>query len=809
MKNRRLNQRAREKKREKFYLLTVAFGLAISSTSYAQVSFSGTVKTSTGKPIELATVSLQKDSTLFLSTVTDSLGWFMLPAVEKGTYTLLLSYLGAKQVTIQSIEEHTVAHFQLDEPKELEAVLVVKKKPLIERKVDRLIFNVENSIAATGGDALDALKVTPNISVRSGQVEMIGKSGMGVMVDDQLIQLSGEDLVNFLKTIRKDDIQRIEVISNPPAKYSAEGNSGLVNIVLKKGRRNSWSDAVRTSYTQTSYSGLSLGNTFTYNRKKVNLLVNLDAENATNGVIEKAVIDYPEETWRNRMDRKDQQKYLSGRVVLDYAVSDKTALGIQYSGTEARPLIRDNNSMNVYDSNNSLTAYILTNGVNTRTRNNHTLNLNYRRTLDTLGRKVSVDLDYIEFNATQNRDFSSARYVIGGTPSDKLSAVNSSAQHNKNYSARVDFEHPMKWAEMSYGARVGFTTIESVVRYTDKTSGVPVLDSLKSDNFSYTENIQAVYWDASKVFNTRWTAKLGLRVENTQTEGFSKSYNQTNRYSYIQLFPSFYLLRTLSGGSSLNLAYNRRINRASFSDLNPFRWYLNAISYVEGNPFLRPAFINNIELSHNYKDKLFSSLFFSKTDNGFSQVPTVNPVTKQQIYTRQNYYNQYTVGISETYSFNPLASWASSNALYVYYSHASIFNTALNAAPQNSLWTYLSSTNSFVFNKKKTFLAELSFWCALPGKSILYQVKECYSLDASIKLFVFKKKMQCSLSVTDIFRSSTPTYTAYTNQTRQAYYVNPDSRYLIASLRYSFGNNNVSPNDRGDQNDDIKNRLRN
>jgi hypothetical protein len=637
MKRKRLNHDNTNVSRRKMQVFTIAFSIACSTTCYSQFTFSGTVKDSKGLPVELATITLQKDSTLFLSTVTDSTGWFVLAGLDKGTYTVVLACLGVEQVSQQVITEHTVAHFQLAKPNELEAVLILKKRPLIERRVDRLIFNVENSISAAGGDALDALKGTPSISVRSGQIEMIGKSGMGVMVNDQMIQLSGEDLINFLKSIRKDDIQLIEVISSPPAKYSAEGNSGLVNIVLKKGKRNAWNNTVGASYTQTSYPGLSIGNTFTYNRKKLTLLVNLDAENGHNGVIETSDIAYSEETWKTRVNRKDQQKGLSGRMTVDYAVSDKTSVGVQYSGMEARPLISDNNSMNSYDLNNSLLSYILTSGVNTRTRNTHSLNVNFRRTLDTLGRKISADLDYIEFNATQSRDFTSAKYLIGGSTIDQLSAINSSQQHNKNYSARVDMEHPMKWGAMSYGAKAGLTTIESVVRYTDKTSGTAVLDTLKSDAFSYTEDIQAVYCDASKTFNARWSAKIGLRLENTQTKGFSASYNQTNRYNYAQLFPSVYLLRTFSNGNSLSFTYNRRINRAAFSDLNPFRWYLNAISYVEGNPFLRPAFINNIELTHNYKNTLFSTVFFSKTDNGFSQVPTVNPVTKQQIYTRQNY----------------------------------------------------------------------------------------------------------------------------------------------------------------------------
>jgi hypothetical protein len=152
--------------------------------------------------------------------------------------------------------------------KQIQEVEIQAKKKLVERKIDRLVFNVENSISAIGGDALDALKITPGLRVHNDKISMIGKSGMSVMVDDKLIQLSGEDLINYLKTISSDNIKSIEVITTPPAKYDAEGNSGIVNIKLKKTKPNQWSASFKSSYIQSTYPKGSVGGNFNYKKNK-------------------------------------------------------------------------------------------------------------------------------------------------------------------------------------------------------------------------------------------------------------------------------------------------------------------------------------------------------------------------------------------------------------------------------------------------------------------------------------------------------------------------------------------------------------
>ncbi|OUD36895.1 carboxypeptidase-like regulatory domain-containing protein, partial [Flavobacterium psychrophilum] len=196
---------------------------------FSQVTISGQIKDKKNKPIEFLEIQLQNnDSIIVKSELTNVDGKFTI-LTEKGEYQLIIKQLGKvlQKQKITAKQDTYIGVIQIIETQQqLEEVIIASKKKLIERKVDRLIFNVENSISASGGDAIDALKITPSIRVQNDKITMIGKSGMSIMIDDKLIQLSGYDLVNFLKTISSDNIKNIEVITTPPAKYSAEGNSG-------------------------------------------------------------------------------------------------------------------------------------------------------------------------------------------------------------------------------------------------------------------------------------------------------------------------------------------------------------------------------------------------------------------------------------------------------------------------------------------------------------------------------------------------------------------------------------------------------
>ena len=196
--------------------------------SYSQ-SITGKISDKEGNPISYAEITISKDNKLSEVSISDENGNFNLKVSENGNYQLAILKDGNnvfdKTISINGDVVENIQIFRKNEEL-IQEVVVSGKKKLIERKVDRIVFNVENSISSTGGDGIDALKITPGIRVQNSKISMIGKSGMAVMIDDKLVQLSGDDLINYLKTISSDNIKSIEVITTPPAKYDAEGNSG-------------------------------------------------------------------------------------------------------------------------------------------------------------------------------------------------------------------------------------------------------------------------------------------------------------------------------------------------------------------------------------------------------------------------------------------------------------------------------------------------------------------------------------------------------------------------------------------------------
>lgn len=351
---------------------------------------------------------------------------------------------------------------------------------MIERKVDRLIFNVENSVSATGGDAIDALKITPAIRVQNDAIAMVGKNKLAVMVDDRVIELAGDDLINFLKTIRVDDIKNIEVITNPPAKYDAEGNSGLVNIRLKKAKLDMWNVSVNSSYKQSTYPTFSNGGSFNYQKKKLSFFTNINDVDGSKKGLEDETIQYAVRTWKNEYNRRVYSTVFSGRAGLDYQVSDHWAMGAQYLGSLSKPQM-DQNDHTVINANNTPTIESLINSKSSDFKKLHSnaVNLHSLLNLNNAGKNISFDLDYFNLDNNINRNFQTQNSSSTNIPiiNGYQSATNLGIQDINMYSARVDLMAPLKWMTLSYGGKVYLSETNYDNQYFDTTTGAPVFQA--------------------------------------------------------------------------------------------------------------------------------------------------------------------------------------------------------------------------------------------------------------------------------------------------------------------------------------------
>lgn len=798
----------------KIYILLFTLFFVFPNIMFSQVNISGQINDKNNKPIELLEIQLQnKDSIIIKSELTNVDGKFAI-IVEKGQYKLLIKQLGKvlQKQTINADQNFDIGVIQITENKQqLNEVIVNSKKKIIERKVDRLIFNIENSVSASGGDVIDALKITPSIRVQNESINMIGKNNMSVMIDDRIIQLSGADLINFLRTIKSDDIKSIEVISNPPAKYDAEGNSGLVNIKLKKAKLDTWNVALNSTYKQTTYPTFSNGGGFNYQKNKLSLFSNLNYVNGTKKGIEEEEIIYPNQIWNNQYKRRIYANNLSGRVGIDYKIDNKWSIGAQYLGSINKPKTNQNdNSIINNNITQSIDSLIASKSTDLKKNKSNSINLNSIIKMDSLGKTISFDADYFNYDSAISRKYNSHTSFSDGNPTAKgyNSAENFGLQKIDIYSGKVDLTNPLKWAKITYGAKVYFSKTNYNNSYFDTETGIPIFQSNQSNNFIYNENTQALYVSGTKTLLDKWEIKIGLRLENTQTKGNSVTLNQIDTNNYLRFFPTTFIQYTASDNNSFSLNYGKRISRPRYNELNPFKVYYNPYNYTQGNPFLVPSYSNNIELQHSYKDMLITVLSFSNTTNGIGNPPFFNKITKIQYLLDLNYYTNNTYNLSETYIFSKYKWWESENQLNVYYNTTKVTKD-LNISDTKGFGAYFSTNNNFILNKNKTLKGELNFWYQAPQYQDVYKMQSACSFDLGIKYSMLNNNFQFVIIAQDIFRDDLERAKTSSNDIAYSYSDYNDNRFYRISLTYKFGSQKINLKQRNLSNEEEKRRIDN
>ena len=762
-------------------------------------------------PLEWADVSiLNSEGKIVDGTTTKQEGTFEI-TLKKGSYKINVSLLGFEEYEKVILLENDIDLGTIllkENANNLVEVVVQSKKKTIEQKTDRLVYNLENNVTNVGRDALSAINTAPGVVVKNDAINILGKGTSRVMIDGRMIELAGEELNNFLKSISASDIKNIEIISNPPAKYEAEGNGGLINIIMKKGARDSWKNTTTVSYDQNKYGIFTLRNNFFYNKNKFRFSASVNGKTGYRNIDETLDMYFAEGPTKMDVITKLKEQNVSGKVALDYDLSEKTSFGFQFLKDKNNPDFDSDISINKYNTENELQDITLNKSTTNKGSGNQTYNAHLIANLDDLKRKLSFDIDYFNYNSEFDRNFVANNYTPEMIFIDvNQSGRNISNQDIDNWSFKVDMEHPLQVMNLSYGAKMSFTNSISDVLYYNTITGSPVLDSNQSNRFKYTENNQAIYVNADKKFNEKWNFQLGLRLENTRTNGFSETMSQTTENNYLKLFPTVYASYKKNENNTFSLNYGKRINRPRFDLLNPFRIYINSNSYSEGNPFLKPSFSDNFEFAHSYKEILRTSVFVNLVTDGYGVLFTSNPETNTQIVTRENYFKNLSYGIGETYSATFADWWQSENSLY--FSGAKTeFITAINATPSNSLQVDFSTNNTFVLDK--TTKLQIDFSYTTPFKSGLYEVGYASSFDIGFKQDLFNKTMQIAFLANDIFNTSyLKDYTSVVNGVKQVYSQKESNRFVRLSVVYNFGNKKINVKERNFGNQDERKRTGN
>lgn len=727
---------------------------------------------------------------------------------EKKNFLILMTLI---LISISTSAQHDSLQVRIDSLEwklQLKEVSVVAKKKLFVRKIDRLVFNVENTVMSTSGDCLDALRITPGLQVQNNQIAMIAKSSMTVMVDERIIPLNGESLINYLKTIPTATIKSIEVITTPPSKYDAAGNSGMINIVLKKAKNDSWNLALRGAYTQARYSGANAGADFNYRKNKLSIFSSISTARGTTYNSNEHTIHYPTETWISKIPLNQTNSYVDGNLGIDYEISPSWKMSGSYMGYLCDNKSKLNFMTSIYNADNSLNRYLVSTGKENSNPNLHSVNLHSIIKLDTLGKNITFDIDYFKFQNKDTANFKANSYYNDNSviPNSSETKLSNNKQGLYNYSAKIDVELPYKWSTISFGGKVSFSQTDNNYHLYYKDNGVALIDPTQSNTFRYTENMQAAYISVSKSIHS-FDFQLGLRLENTISKGNSETVNQTNDTSYLQLFPTMNIVYRFKEDKSISLSYNRRINRPNFQELNPFRVYLSSLSYTEGNPFLQPSFSNNLDLTMNtqsFEHKVFYS-FFRNTSYQFA---FVNPDTKVTRYFPLNFINYESYGISETYSFNKLKWWNSYNNVMCYFTHSTTAIPEAQASLKKVSGNF-TTNNDFALNKSRTIMLNLGFVYYFPFVDGFTNIQSFNLIYGGVKVKLLDEKLLISLTGNDIFHTQYIKASFTSNEINNAYNLYQDNQKLGLTITYKFGNKLINSNRHSVGNEEERGRVKN
>jgi len=807
-------------------LLTFTILAFICGAAQAQTGtkISGSVSDKGSKKLESVSVYLLKalDSAIVKAEVTNKEGAFEFNKIGQGRYLVMVTAVGfdkhytpAFEISGQEESKSLDAISLTPASKDLKEVVVTTKRPLIEQKADRMIVNVESSLTATGSTALEVLEKSPGVTVdKDGNISLKGKSGVMVMVDGRQTFLSAADLANMLRSMSSNQLDQIEIMTNPPAKYDAAGNAGIINIKTKKNKQAGSNGSFNIGYGQGAYPKFNTSFNYNYRKNKFNFFTNIsqnywESFNELDIVRKFSTSDTKELVsifnQQNRM--KNLNRSYNLKLGGDYYLSKKTTIGAVVTGFYNPSSFSNQSHIDILDPSYALMSTNLASSNSNQVWKNFSSNLNIRHTFDSTGREISADIDYVRYNSNNNQSLTNAYYGSSGeisAPPDTL--LGNLPSQIKIFTAKTDYAQPLsKTLKFEAGLKTSFVTTDNDARYDSLQNGVMVPDIGRTNHFVYTENINAAYVNLNKQFSKKFTAQLGLRLENTNSDGKQLTTNVNFHRDYTQLFPTAFIGYTLNDKNQFNLNFGRRIQRPDYQDLNPFIYFLDRYTYQQGNPDLKPQFSRNIELSHTFKGILTTTLNYTRTTDIIQQVLQQNENTNETFVKKDNIAKQQNYGLSMSLNTPIKKWWTISLYTNVYHNE---FQGVVNAAMIDIGGTTLLFNGSNQFKFKHDWSAELSGWYRSTGIEGVFVLQPMGQVSTAVAKQVMKGKGTFKLSIRDVF---------YTNQAHgsvkysniDAKFTNTrDSRVVNINFTYRFGKQFQTPKRKTGGSSDEENRVK-
>jgi hypothetical protein len=621
--------------------------------SKAQSHIMGRIVNGLDSPIAQANVLLldSKDSSLVKGILSAEDGSFLFEHVPNVRYVVTSSYAGLRQVYSSTLivgdnQEIDLGRMILNEISSgMKEVTVVAKRPLYEHKTDRLVINVQNSIASAGSTALDVLERSPGVLVdrENSSISIKGKEGVALMINGKMSYMPPAAAMELLQGMSSGTIDKIELITTPPSKYDAEGNAGYINIVLKANDRS----GTNGSYSLTLGYGngwVTNGNiNFNHRKGKINLYGNFSYAR-----VEKPLPVFLHTKFSNQGEilenifnggRVDTARNMNSRLGLDYQVSRKTVLGILVSGYDNKYTQSENNEMFLLKSNRADTIVKQSNSeLNHWQSASANLNLQHDFREDS---KLSINFDYIYYKNNQPAHYYSAYFDDAKNFLNDERKISTKSTPIHFWIGALDYSLRLgKKLTMETGIKGTLSKFYNDLGVEKLDQGQWILDKSLSAKYTLDENYSAIYASFDLAIDKASKAKLGLRYEYTNTNlGSEETKNIVDRH-YGNLFPVITFSHAFGENSTLTLSYNMRITRPTFNNLAPYVYYINATTLFTGNPALQPTISNTVSADYVFK-KYVLSLSYSKEDHTISIFqPKIDSAANKVVLGPQNLNNQ-------------------------------------------------------------------------------------------------------------------------------------------------------------------------
>lgn len=707
---------------------------------------------------------------------------------------------------IQTMEVKTAA---------LKEVVVQAKKPMIEQKIDRTVVNVDASPGNAGNSVVEVLEKAPGVSVdKDGNISLKGKQAVLVLIDGRQTYLTPQDLFNYLRSLPASTIDQIELMTNPPARYDAAGNAGVINIKTKKSKTQGFNGTYTGSVGQGRLNRNNNSLQLNYRKNKINVFTNSSYSNweGFNDLdIQRVFKNENKEVdaifKQTSRDKNGEKNNINLKVGLDYQASKKTNLGIVISGFSNPESSFFNNNSFLKNSAGITDSIVRSTNQIKNKWNNISSNFYLQHKIDSTGKEITADIDFSNFNARGSSLLNNNSY----TPTEILKNSNTlRADFPVDItilSAKTDFTHPLKNnAKLEAGLKSSYVQTKNEANFFNVIDGVDQVDFDKTNRFDYKENINAAYINYNKQWK-KWGLQLGLRAEHTEVKGDQKGNAQRNDSSfirsYINLFPTSYITYQANDNHQFSLSYGRRIDRPNYQSLNPFIFFIDNYTYQVGNPFLQPQITNNIEITHLFKGFLNTTLNYSRTNNifaeSFTQKDFATIVSQSNIGTRTN------MGIAINAQLEAKKIYTAN--IFVNYSYDSYQGT-VNGAPLNNQinMLFLNLNNQFKF--KKGWSAEISGWYRTKGIEGQIIISPLSQVTVAAQKQILKNKGTLKFSIRDLFYTNIPSGDINFSRTEARFTNKRDNRILSLSFIYRFGKNFKPVNKNNSGSDDIKSRVK-